>query len=286
MKIMIGAISDKNRGIMYCVIAAICWSTGGLFVKILPQDAFTILFYRSFFTVVFFLIVLREKVFKINQYSLLTALFYAPMMICFVNATKLTSAANAIFLQSTSVAYVLLLEPFILRTKLLKIDIITVVLCFIGMLLFLINGLDIQASNAGIWIAMLSGLVSAGMILTQKKNTSEFVPSGIVMGNLIVVLFTIGSFKSSPYPSTNEWLIFMFLGFIQLGLGFLLFSIGQRFISAIESSLIGIIEPIMNPIWVMLGYGEIPSFMSLIGGTLIIVSIMAKLFYEKMVMKA
>ncbi len=276
--------AERNKGILYCIIAAICWSTGGLFVKILPQDAFTILFYRSFFTIIFLLIVLQKKVLKVNKHSLITAVFYVPMMICFVNATKLTTAANAIFLQATSIAYVLLLEPFILKTKFQKIDVITVILCFFGMIIFLLDGLNFNMSNMGIYLAMLSGIASAGMILAQRKNSAEYVPSGIVLGNILVVLFTFNSFVSNPLPQGLEWFSFIFLGFIQLGMGFWLFSMGQRYISAIESALIGIIEPILNPIWVMIGYGEIPGFLPLIGGVIILSSIIIRLAFVKMKM--
>ncbi len=267
----------RNKGILFSVIAALLWSTGGLFVKILPQDAFTILFYRSFYTIVFFVIVLRGKLLKINKHSLLSAALYAPLMLCFVTSTKLTTAANAIFLQSTGVAYVLLLEPIFLKTKLLKIDILTVAFSFIGMLLFLIDGFDFSATNPGIYIAMLSGLASAGVMLSQKKNAAEYRTSGIVLGNIFVVLITLPSFVSHPYPSFNENLIFMFLGFVQLGVGFLLFVLGQKYIPAVESAMISLLEPVFNPIWVMIGYGEIPGVLPLIGGLIIVLSLVMRL---------
>ncbi len=267
----------RNKGILYSVLAALLWSTGGLFVKILPQDAFTILFYRSFYTVLFFIVVLRGRLFKVNKYSLISAALYAPLMLCFVTSTKLTTAANAIFLQATGVAYVLLLEPIFLKTKLLKIDIITVVFSFTGMLLFLIDGFEFSATNPGIYIAMISGLASAGVMLTQKKNIAEYRTSGIVLGNLLVMLITLPSFLSHPWPSFNENLIFMFLGFVQLGVGFLLFVIGQKYIPAVESAMISLLEPVFNPIWVMIGYGEIPGLLPLLGGIIIILSLVFRL---------
>lgn len=272
-------LSNRKKGILYSVLAALIWSTGGLLVKVLPQDAFTILFYRSLYTVIFFVVVLRTKLLKVNKYSLLSAAMYAPLMLCFVNATKMTTAANAIFLQATGVAYVLLLEPFLLKTKLLKIDILTVVFSFAGMLLFLIDGFEFSATNPGIYIAMLSGLASAGVMLSQKKNNAEYRTSGIVLGNLLVMLITLPSFLNHPLPSFNENLIFMFLGFVQLGVGFLLFVLGQKYIPAVESAMISLLEPVFNPIWVMIGYGEVPGVLPMIGGLIIILSLVFRLLW-------
>jgi drug/metabolite transporter, DME family len=266
-------MSDRAKGILLCTLGVLLWSTGGLCIKLLPQDAETILFYRSLYTSIFFIIFFREKLFKINKKSFLTSLGYAPLMLCFVSATKMTTAANAIFLQSTGVAYVLLLEPVLLRTKLLRIDIITVIVCFLGMMLFLIDGFEISHNNPGIYVAMLSGIATAGVILGQKSNDIAFVPSGLVLGNIWVMLYTLPSFIESPYPSMYENSLLLFLGFIQLGVGYMLFIFGQNYLSAIESALISMLEPLFNPILVAVGYGEIPGWLPLIGGLIIVMAL-------------
>jgi drug/metabolite transporter (DMT)-like permease len=260
-------------------MAAILWSTGGLFVKLLPQDAFTILFYRSLYTSIFFLIFLNKKVFNFNKISFLTGLCYVPLMVCFILSTKMTTAANAIFAQSTGVAYVLLLEPIFLKSKLKKIDILTVTLCFAGLLLLLFNDFNASSINSGIYIAMGTGIASAAIMLLQKMNQAENVASGIFLGNLLVVLVTSFAFFKNPLPSLNENLILMFLGFIQLGLGFVLFMWGQRVLAAVDSALISLLEPIFNPIWVAIGYGEIPNTITALGGIIIIFSIVGRLLY-------
>jgi drug/metabolite transporter (DMT)-like permease len=116
-------------------------------------------------------------------------------------------------------------------------------------------------------------------MLSQKMNAFEFLPSGIVLGNLLVVAITTPAFISSPFPSFNENLILMFLGFVQLGLGFLLFAYGQKFIDAIDSALISILEPIFNPVWVAIGYGEVPGALPLAGGLLIVFSLLMRSIY-------
>src|SRR5688572_8147468 len=119
-------MSPHNRGILMTVCAGIVWSTGGLFVKLITLDAFTILFYRSLYAGIFLLIVFRKEALHIDRRVILTSLCYAPLLICFVVATKLTTAANAIFLQYIAPAIVLVVEPRIMKTKLEKYNIITV----------------------------------------------------------------------------------------------------------------------------------------------------------------
>ena len=191
----------------------------------------------------------------------------------------MTTAANAIFLQSTGVAYVLLLEPLLLKTKLLKIDILTVILSFLGMALFLIDGFEMSATNPGIYIAMLSGLALAGILISQKSNAFEYQTGGIFLGNIFVVLITSPWFLSNPLPTLQENAMLLFLGFVQLGLGFLLFTYGQKYITAIEGALISLLEPLFNPLWVIIGYGEVPGLLPMIGGLIIIGALVLRLLY-------
>ena len=181
---------EKGRklAIFSTVIAAILWSTGGLFIKLLPQDAMTILFYRSLYAAIIFVVIFKQTIFKFNKLSVVSSLFYAALLIAFVNATKLTTAANAIFLQYSAPAIVLLLEPYFMRTKLLKINVITVILCFVGMALFFIDQLATPENWAGIWIALSSGLILAGLLITQKLNKVEYQPGAVFLGNLWVCL--------------------------------------------------------------------------------------------------
>src|SRR5688572_8696345 len=108
-------MNQYTKGIIATICAAVVWSTGGLLVKLIDLDAFTILFYRSLYAGLFFLIVFRKGALFFDRKVLLIAVCYAPLLICFVTATKLTTAANAIFLQYISPAIVLILEPRITK---------------------------------------------------------------------------------------------------------------------------------------------------------------------------
>lgn len=105
--------------------------------------------------------------------------------------------------------------------------------------------------------------------------------SGILLGNIWVVLITLPFFIKSPAATGTEHLMLAFLGLIQIGIGFLLFTYGQRRIPAVESSLIAMIEPIFNPVWVLIWYGEAPSVWSVIGGVIILTTLAARMLFLK-----
>lgn len=272
--------SDQHRlAIWSTVIAAILWSTGGLFVKLLTLDAFTILFYRSFYAALLFIIIFRKQLLKVNKLTFVSALFYAPLLICFVSATKLTTAANAIFLQYTAPAFILILEPFFVRTKLLKINVITVILTFLGMILFLFDDFSNPENVWGIILALGSGVVLTGLLLSQKMNAPVYQPGAVFWGNILVCLVTLPWFIQNPYPDVTQNSYLLILGFGQLGLGFALFVYGQKHLPAIESSLISMLEPVLNPIWVIIWYGEIPGLFAVGGGTLILITLIYRMLY-------
>lgn len=263
---------EHRRGMAAVVVASVLWSTGGLFIKLLPFSAFTILFYRSLCAALVFGAVYRDNVLKVNRLSWLASGFYALLLISFVSATKLTTAANAIFLQYTAPVYVLLAEPLLFRLKLQRVNVITIIACIAGMALFFSDNLQ----GGGGWgnvIALASGVFLAGLLLSQRLNHQSHYTAAIFWGNILVMIAGFGSFTASAMPTPNQAAMLAFLGFVQIGLGYLLFTYGLKHTLAIESALIAMIEPVLNPIWVWLGYGEQPSVQAICGGLIIITAL-------------
>jgi len=262
-------LTTHQAGILAIVAAAILWSTGGLFIKLLPLDAFTILFYRSSIAALLFGVLFGSKLFKINWKTALAAIFYTALLICFVFATKLTTAANAIFLQYTAPIYVLLLEPLLFKLKLQRINIWTIIACLGGMLLFFIGDFQIVSVGGNV-LGLLSGVCLAGFILTQRFNDPERQETAIFWGNIMVALIGLPWYLESVAPTLPQWGMIAFLGFVQIGLGYLLFTYGLKRTLAVESALLAMLEPILNPVWVFIGYGERPANLAIIGGLIII----------------
>lgn len=132
-------MNEHFKGVIMTVFAAIVWSTEGLLVKLITLDPFTLLFYRSLYAGLFFLLVFRSEALKFDRKAIVSSLCYPPLLICFVMATKFTTAANVIFLQYISPAIVLLLEPRLLKTKMQNYNVITVVACTVGLSFFILE---------------------------------------------------------------------------------------------------------------------------------------------------
>jgi drug/metabolite transporter (DMT)-like permease len=278
-------LHDHQKGIIAVFAAGLMWSTGGIFIKLITWNALQICCVRSFWAALVFLVIFKKDIFYANLFTFINAVFYALLLILFVTATKLTTAANAIFLQYTASIYVLILEPLILKTKYEKANIFTIIVCFAGMSLFFIGKLS-AGDMWGNTLALLSGLALAAMLLGMRMNKKEYQFSSIFYGNIIVGLFCLSSMFTKLDLSVPNLLMVSYLGIFQIGIAYAFFSYGLIRVYAIEASLIAMIEPVLNPVWVFIGYGERPSFMAIVGGIIIIAALAIRAFvYESPAMK-
>lgn len=268
-------MKEHNKGIIFILIAAILWSTGGLFIKILPLDAFQISFARSVFAALILIILSGRSSFTINKLVLLNSMFYAGILILFVAATKLTTAANAIFLQYTAPIYVLVFEPLLLKTGFKRQNIYAVSICFLGMALFFLGDLNTGQLSGNI-LALLSGIAFAGFLIGMRKNGEKYQNSTVILGNLIIAVLCIGSFDSEVMLETGNLIMVAYLGVFQIGTAYFLFNLGLKRVQAIEASLISMIEPVLNPVWVFIWHGESPSGWAIIGGSIILTGLIIK----------
>ncbi len=179
------SLADHKKGILAVLAAALLWSTGGLFIKLISLNAYQLSGLRSVFAALVFIILFKKKLLEVNGYTFINASFYAGILILFVIATKMTSAANAIFLQYTAPIYVLFLEPLINKTKYEIINVVTIVFCFAGMILFFVGELSPGHMEGNI-VALLSGIAFAAFLIGMRKNRPEYQFSSIFYGNVLI----------------------------------------------------------------------------------------------------
>jgi len=265
-------LPDHQKGVLAVLIAALLWSTGGILVKLVSLSPMQISFLRCFFASFVFLILFRKKLLQVNLFTFLNAFFYAALLTLYVVATKTTTAANAIFLQYTAPIYVLLFEPLINNTKYEKLNIITISVCIVGMILFFTGELS-PGDIEGNILALLSGITFAAFLIGMRKNDHKYQFSSIFYGNVIVVLMLMPAMFGVKTISTADFSMLAFLGIFQIGIAYAVFSYGLKRIVAVEASLISMIEPVLNPVWVLIWYGEAPSFYAAVGGAIILIAI-------------
>lgn len=268
---------EHIKGIFAVFLTALLWSSGGLFIKLISLSPMQISFFRCLIAALVFLIIFRSKVLKLNPLALLNSIAYAVVLVLFVYATKTTTAANAIFLQSTAPIYVLIFEPLLTKSKYEKINIITISVCFIGMILFFVGDLSPGDINGNI-AALVAGLAFAAFFLGMKKNEGKFGEASIFYGNILVSIFCAPFVFELQSLSSADLAMVSFLGIFQIAIPYALFSYGIQKIKAVEASIISMFEPVLNPLWVFLGYGEIPKLNAIIGGVIIITAIAIKTF--------
>jgi len=267
--------SDHKRGLLAVFIAAVLWSSGGLFIKLISLDAMQLSFFRAGIAAITFALIFRKRILLINKFTLINSVFYSLVLISFVIATKTTTAANAIFLQATAPIYVLIFEPLINKTKYEKSNIITVAVCFIGMLFFFIGELE-PGHLEGNLVALFSGMMFAAFFLGMKKNDIKHQQSSIFFGNVLVTIISIPFILSFNGVSFDDFWMLGYLGVFQIAIAYAFFASGLKRVFAVEASIISMIEPVLNPVWVFFGYGEVPSFWAIIGGIIIISAIVVK----------
>ena len=262
------SLSERRKAILFLAFAAILWSTSGLFIKILDWQPLSILAARSFFAAIVFLVYLRRIPMRFNLWQLLAAGMFILTQFLFITSTKLTTAANAIFLQYTAPIYVVLLAFWFLHEKPSRVDWLSMLIIFIGLTLFFGDKLSTEGFYGNL-LAILSGVTSAVMMVSFRAQKDGNPAESNLIAFLITAAFGF-PFVLKETWTVESWSILAFLGVFQIGFAFIFFTQGIKHIPALEANLIGTLEPVLNPIWVFLFYGESMGAYALIGGLVVL----------------
>ena len=281
------ALSPHQQGLVAVLAAAVLWSTGGLFIKWVSLDALGVTMWRSLLAGVVIWVVARPPVrlpWKTNRLTWGIAVTYALTLVMFVGATKLTTSANAIFLQYTAPLYLLVSGALFLGERPSRSDLVAVAVAFGGMALFFVGKLETDALNGNL-LAAASGVTLAAMftLLRAPGTTAQSRPEAMVLGNVLLVvgLLVVNLMRGSSAPFTpdaSDVVGLTFLGVVQIGFAYLLFGFGVAHVQALEASLIGMLEPVLNPVWVFLFLGETPGWWAVLGGAIIVAAVAVRTF--------
>ncbi|WP_044892151.1 DMT family transporter [Opitutus terrae] len=260
------------RAIGLLVIASFCWSLGGLLIKAVDWPPLAVAGMRGLFAGLFLLATNRPLRFTFSRAQLIGALGYAACTVTFVAATKLTTAANAILLQYTAPVWIALFGAWLIGERATRADWLTIVVVLAGMTLFFAGGLDFSGV-LGNSIAILSGVCFAAMTLALRSQKDQSPVESIILGNLLAFLVGLPWIVSAPPLNAVGWFALLLLGIVQLGVSYWLYARAIRHVTALEASIIPVIEPILNPVWVMLMLGETPTSLALLGGVIVLTAI-------------
>lgn len=268
--------SPHLRAVAALAVCALLWSSGGLLIKSLPLSPLTIAGARSAIAALVIFAVNRrpQPTWSAAQFGSIVS--YMLTVILFVTATKLTTAANAILLQYTAPIWVALFSVLVTKERLSRIDIMAVIVVMAGMTVFFLDALT-PGAMVGNLIAVASGVAFAGVALCMRAQKGESTTESILFGNILTALVCLPFVE--PFPAeVDTYVRLAALGVLQLGLSYVLYAWAIRHVTALEAILITVLEPLLNPLWVGLFYGEVPSATAIVGGLIVIAAVVTRNF--------
>lgn len=264
--------SELAQGRWLILSAAFLWSLAGVFIKFLDVPPLTIVFYRSLFAGLVFTPFLRRGGRRFSAPILVSALTYTAAISAFVAANKLTTAANAIVLQYTAPIFVFLFSRLILREKIARLNGLALAVSMVGVTIIALDSAG-RPEMAGVLLALLSGLLFAAYMINLRR-TADIDPVYLTwINNISCALLLLPVVSSGLGLRSTELGILIVMGSVQLGMPYFLFSKGLRAVPLQEASLIALIEPVLNPLWVAFVVGEVPSSATITGGGLILLGL-------------
>ncbi len=270
-------MKKENRAILEMLICAALWSIAGIFIKLIPWNSFVISALRSFFAGLTVLAYIKLKGYKIiiNRHTLVPGILLGIVYIAFVAANKLTTAANAIVLQFTDTIFIVIFSALFFGQRFKKRDVIAVICTFIGIAMFFLDQLS-DGYLLGNFVAIFAGACLAGMFITMGKAEPPERFSAMLIGQIFAFLFGLPFIiTTKPELSALPVLYIIILGVLQLGIPYILYGRAAEHCPPLACSLLGAVEPLLNPVWVLIFDGEKPGLFAFIGGIIVIVSVTA-----------
>lgn len=260
-----------SRSVLLLIGTALCWSLAGVLIKSVASTwpGLAVAGGRGIIAAGFLLLTNRGLNFCFSRDQIIGAIGYASCTITFCSATALTSAANAILLQYTAPVWVALFGAWLLGERATRADWITIVVALGGMALFFKDSLTL-GHLTGDLLGALSGVCFAAMTMALRKQKDSSAVESIILGNVLAFVVGLPWIIRAPLLPPAGWTALVLLGVVQLGVSYWLYARAIRHVTALEAVLIPVIEPILNPVWVLLFLGEKPSRWSLVGGAIVL----------------
>lgn len=266
-------MKNNSKAYFLIIAAVIIWSLSGLLVKAVNADPLWISLIRCLGGGIFLLpYIFKEKIYPMKN-ILFGGIFMAIFLLSLTVTTRISSSAMAISMQYTAPIYVIGYGFY--KSKEIKFEKFIVFLLIFAGIIF--N--SITSMNGGNWWAIVSG-ITIGLAFVFYSYNLQKVKKGNLLGivaliNIISAIFygVLLVFRYSPPPSSfNEIIILSISGIVISGISYALYGEGLREVSMEKAMIICLAEPVLNPLWVYLGKGEIPSMTTVIGSILILLS--------------
>ena len=262
---------SEVRARLLILSAALLWSTGGAAVKVSSLNALQIAGGRALFAGILLWLLMPSARRGFSRPVLLAGSFHAANCVLFVYANQQTTAGNVIFIQNIAPIWVLLLSARLTGERPSKAELLSVVMSLLGCALLFFDD-----PSPGRMMGNLAALAASGLfallILSYRRLTTDEGVAAVTAGNFMIALGCLPFVFNGPRPEPIDWAALMFLGFIQQAAGHLLFIAGMGGVSALEGSLLVLLEPIASPVWAWLVVNERPGPLFAAGAAVVVVA--------------
>ncbi len=268
-------MKKENIAIIEMLICAALWSVAGIFIKLIPWNGFAVAGMRSLIaglTIAVYMLITRRR-YILSRRTVIGGIMTAGVYTCFTVANKLTTAANAIVLQYTCPVFIVILSAIFLKQKIRKNDLAVVIATLAGIALFFFDQLK-PGYILGNFVAIAAGMFMAVMFILVGNMEGDERFSTITNGQFLTFFvglpFIIATKPEFTAAATASILV---LGVFQLGISYILYVKSTQYCPPLACCLLGALEPLLNPVWVLIFDGERPGVWALIGGIIVVVSI-------------
>lgn len=265
----------ERRGMAMILLCTLMWSISGVLIKSVPWNPLAIAGGRSLIAGTVMALYMRATGvrFVLHRRAVLGALAMSGMFFCFTAANKLTTAANAIVIQSTAPVFILLYNGVFRRQRIRAHDALAVAVTLGGIAIFFFDELS-PGHLLGNAVALVSGILLAAVYIVNGDGEQDARMSGILLSHMLTALVGLPLVFVTRAPLTAQALGgVVLMGVVQLGIPYVLFALAMRHCPPLAGSLIGLAEAVFNPLWVALATGEVPSPLALCGGVLVLVTL-------------
>jgi drug/metabolite transporter (DMT)-like permease len=265
---------SKSAGILAMAGTAFLWSIAGLFIKVIDWNPIAIAGTRSLIASIVIFIYLRHPKIHLSFPQIAAAVTNAATMLLFVSANKTTTAANAIILQYFAPVLTVFIGAMLLKERARAEHYVALPLVAAGMILMFFDELG-GGKLLGNVLAFMSAITfSFYFVFMRMQKDGSPLESNLLSHWLTAgICILISFFLPFPQVTLKSLGAIAVLGTVQIALSAILFAVAIKRVSAVQASLVAVIEPVFNPIWVFLAIGEAPGTHALIGGGIIIFAV-------------
>jgi drug/metabolite transporter (DMT)-like permease len=268
-------------GRLLVLVAAVLWSTSGLFAKATTFEIWPaadrgvlLAFWRAAFAGVLLLPAVRRPQWDVKLIPLCCA--FAAMNVTYLSAMTMTTAANAIWLQSTAPWWVFLAGVLVLGEPFPKRELAPLAVGGLGLAIILWFEVQGQA-RAGVLCGLVSGISYSGVVLSLRALRGLDTVWVVAVAHLVTAaaIFPYVAYLNE-WPTLAQLPVLAGFGLFQMALSYVIFARGLRSITSQEATVIGLLEPVLLPVWVYLAWGEVPAPWTVMGAGLILAGLLLR----------